>query len=246
MISGSTLVHAICGAPRVDACGSILGAACWHCGAHSSRAMLVRDWMGASFVGQNRVRAQHGQHICEACVWVMARSSPILGRMAKPGKQPPNWRNFSVLVEGDELVTATKAEKPIILAFLRRAHREPWLAAIAESGQKHVIPYAPINMPGSCGRVQLDEQTIAVPGGGGWQLVDTAAALLTAGATKDEIARGDYAAPTWIRCETAIREFESQFGRQRSSAWFGLALWLSQRDAVAVIERLERERGGRA
>lgn len=69
MISSSTYVHRLCGAPAVDGCTPIAHATCWHCASTMDRGMPVLEWMGANFVGQNRVRAAHSHHICESCVF---------------------------------------------------------------------------------------------------------------------------------------------------------------------------------
>jgi hypothetical protein len=68
------------------------------------------------------------------------------------------------------------------------------------------------------------------------------ASLLTAGATKDEIDRGDYRSQTWIRCEASVRTFEAVHSCERHSAWWSLALWLAQRDEEAVAARLAAEK----
>lgn len=40
---------------------------------------------------------------------------------------------------------ANKGDKPSILEFLRAPKTGPWFACIADSGQKHLLPYTPIN-----------------------------------------------------------------------------------------------------
>lgn len=244
--SASQILHVLIGTPRVEECADV-DSPCWVCGSWASRGMDRLAWMGASFVGQNRVRAPHASVICEACVYVMARSSPVPGRPAKDGKSPPNWRNFSVLVEGDQLTTATKAEKPAILAFLRRPHVHPWFAAIADSGQKHVVPYAPVNPPGSSGVVMFEEDVVRIPPqpDGQWQLISDISELLTAGATKAEVERGEYESWTWQRCGEHVRAFEERWSAYRNSKWMKLCLWLAQRDEEAVARRLEEEKRAR-
>lgn len=235
--SGSLLVHIECGAQRVDECEEHSGM-CWHCGATMSRGLRVSDWQGATFVGQNRVRYAAGTHICEACIWVMSKKSPVPGKGAKEGANgAPNWRNFSVLVDGDGLVVASKGEKPLIREWLQRSHprTSPWIAAIADSGQKHVVPYAPLNFCERGGMVQFEEEVVRL---GDFAIVNRAADLLTAGATKDEMLSGDYG-NAWALCREGVREFEKDFSMLRGGVWFRLALWLAQRDEAAVAARLE-------
>ena len=112
-------------------------------------------------------------------------------------------------------------------------------AAIADSGKKHVIPWAPLN-PAGCpagqGRVMFEERLVML---GDWTLVDALSGLLTAGATKDEIERGAYGPGAWTRLgAAAIRDFERTWSGSRGGGWFALAVGLAQRDE-------QRGRGGR-
>jgi hypothetical protein len=206
------------------------------------------SWNGASFTGQSKVRAPASQWVCEACVWICSRLSPVPGRPPAEGKKlGGNFRNYSHLFERAEsgrisYVNASKGEKPVILAFLRRRVKEGlWFAAVADSGQKHVIPWAPINGAGDRGSVLFDDQTVQLPDAAGWSLVDDLRALLTAGATKEEIGDAQYGAGAWTRCRAQIEAFEARWQGHRHGAWFTLALWLAQRDEAAVAERRARE-----
>lgn len=239
-ISASIILHAISGSPVVPECSALMSPGCWHCGASLARGMLVDDWQGALFVGQNRVRGrQDWTHICEPCVWVMSRAPGVV-----PGKPPThNWRLYTVLVHGDEVWIGNKADKPAILLWLRQPKPKAWFAAIADSGQKHVVPYAPVNPAGTAwGRVQLEEDVVSLSADL-WSLVADTAALLTAGATKDSIASGQYQPGEWQRCGVErLRDYERRAARVRGGPGFRLALWLAQRDEVEVAERMEREK----
>jgi len=164
-----------------------------------------------------------------------------------------NFRNYSHLYEegwdspslpdGTVIpgyLNASKGEKPIVLNFLRRDHHGMWFAAIADSGQKHVVHHTPPNLLGPGGTVLFEETLVSIPPG--LSLVDEMTALLTAGATKEEILIGEYSQFTWLRLETAIREFEGRNAKRRHTGWFRLALWLSQRDEAAVAIRIEAEK----
>lgn len=172
-----------------------------------------------------------------------------------------NFRNFSSLYEegwsgvafGQSgalpcYANASKGEKPLIRDFLARRHGGVWFAAIADSGQKHVLPFAPMNGPGVRGNVLFEEMIVPVPAD--QSLVPDATALLTAGVTKDEIISGSYYPRTWAENELQVREFERQHSGERNSGWFTLALWLSQRNEEEHARRTEekktRDAAGRA
>lgn len=244
------------GSPRSEDCADLPAPEpCWVCAGPAVRGMRVghgaREWGGSSYTGQNKVRSPASTHVCEACVHLHSRITPVPGRPAAEGKKfGGNWRNYSHLYDDGAPVpyqNASKGEKPLIRAFLRAPHAGTWFAAIADSGQKHVLPWAPINPGGSTGRVLFDETVIDLPRTpAGWGLVDDMTALLTAGATKDEITTGRYESGAWSRCAAAIQAFESAHAGERHGSFFTLAVWLAQRDEEAVAVRQAAEGEARA
>ncbi len=155
------------------------------------------------------------------------------------------WKSPAFGVNGPaELgyVNASKGEKPLIREFLRREHAMNWFAALADSGQKHVLPFAPMNARGRAGMVLFDEQLIRLPGE--LTLLDEVTELLTDGITKDEIESGTYYVRTMRERRDAAQAFEAKRGRERGSGWFTLALWLAQRDEEEH-ERRSKEKEAR-
>lgn len=214
---------------------------------------------------QSQCRDPGADYVCEACLYVRSRSSPVPGRLPGPcsackgvgaetckkcegsGKNSAagNFRNYSHLFDRDAptpYVNASKGEKPTILAWLRGKRFGSWFAAIADSGQKQVLPYAPVNAPGARGKVVFDETIVVLPDEQGWKLVDCMISFLTAGATKEEITRGEYNASTWTRCRAAIESFERDWSAHRGGSFFALAIWLAQRDEDAVQARVAHEK----
>lgn len=168
------------------------------------------------------------------------------------GKNPSgsNMRNVSHLYEqgwtgrmAPGYANASKGEKPAIRAFLERRHQGAWFAAIADTGQRHMLPFTPLNGPGRTGFVLFEESLVFVPES--LVLVADMAALLTEGATKAELQSGNYGPSSWRLCETLIRTFEAEIRHTRGAPWFALALWLAQRDEEKVQARLVREKENR-
>jgi hypothetical protein len=246
-------LHAALGAPPHASCGPLpAGAACWYCGGDAGARGVARErWMGANFVGQNRVRCWASPWVCEACVlvcaWETPATLPVPGQASKPGaKRDLMWRLFTVLCDGGAVRAVTKGDKPAIRAFLRGAHAGDWFCALAESGQKHVIPTCPVNPgggPAGRGLVAFEERVVVL---GDWTLVDDLAALLTAGASKETVATGAYTPAQHALCGAAIEAFEARWARQRASGWWDLALWLAQRDEAAVAARMDVDKAARA
>lgn len=253
MLSGSRLLWEACERPQhPDArdLGTLPDARCWVCAADShGRGLPIPEWDGANFTGQTRIRYPRGQVICECCLWVMARKSAVPGRPAKEGQEcGPNWRNFSVLYRTrddgtPDMLIASKGEKPAIREWLRTPRRAPWFAALADTGQKHVVPWVPVSA-GARGVALFDEVSLQLPAPGdadAWRVLDDLMAMLTAGATKEEVEAGAYTPGTIMRCGDVVRAFERTHGHLRGGGWFALVVWLAQRDEAAVAERMEAE-----
>lgn len=227
----SQRIHAALGTPPHAASAARLPFHCWVCAGISTRGVERSSWMGVTFVGQNRVRAPESPLVCEACVVVMG------------GRPPDTLRLTSHLVDDRGWLTPNKGDKPLQRAWLRGPKQGEWFAAIADSGKKHVIPWAPLNPAGSPprqGQVLFEERLVTL---GDWMLVDTLSELLTAGATKEEIERGAYGPGAWSRVgAAAIRDFERAWAHARDGGWFALAVWLAQRDEERVADRIAKEK----
>lgn len=148
-----------------------------------------------------------------------------------PGIHAPNYGN------------ASKGEKAVLREFLARDHAGIWFAAIGDSGQLHVLPFATLNGTGRAGTVLFDRQTIRVPVD--QSLITEMVDLLTHDATKTEIASGDYGEAAWRLSAERVRAFEARRSAERGSGWFTLALWLAQRDEAEVERRRAAEKAAK-
>ena len=276
MKSPTRIVWEAAGEPEVASASAGAGR-CYICCGEVTCGVPVQDWLGSSFVDQNRARCPTASHVCEACAFVMSRISPVPGRPpgkcsvcegtlsvvktpdkgkgrgSKAGDPCPkckgtglnpfggNWRSYSHCWEdGHCYVNASKGEKPTIRAFLEREHTGLWFAAIADSGQKHVLPFTMINPPGRRGIVLMDEVRVSIPEDQSLTAIMTD--LLTRGTTKEGIETGRHGAWAFDRIGDDLQRFEREHGRNRGSPWFGLALWLAQRDNEEVQRRMAAEK----
>lgn len=220
---------------------------CFVCVGQVERGARVVEYFGSNYTDQNRARCPTAEYVCEACVHVQSWVNPP-GRVTAEGKARGfNFRMVSHLfergwegVQAPEYANATKGEKPLIRSFLERDHGGMWFAAIADSGQKHVLPFVQWNPRGRSGVVLLDELVVKVPST--LDLVGEMTALLTAGATKEEIESGRYGQRAYALCCERVLSFERANASHRGGAWFTLALWLAQRDEEAVAARMAAEK----
>lgn len=236
LASASQTLHAIMGSPPAPgAVDHARGFFCWVCGSRAQRGLERWRWSGANFTGQNKARCPPSDYVCEACIVVMA------------GKPPNTERMYSHFVEGSAWLRVNKGQKPAMREFLRRPKTEPWFAAIADSGQKHVIPWAPVNAPGLRGFALFEEALVELPDENGWVLVDDIANALTDGATKEELLPGAWSARAYTLLGLErIELFEETWGALRGGPWFELAVWLAQRDEEKVAARMAAEKAANA
>lgn len=262
------IAHSLVGSPAITGASETPESRCYVCGEPAPRSLAVAKWMGSNFTDQMRCRAPWSDRVCEACAWSCSWVTPpgyvITGEMAAKkaakraaqqaeraaaGKGPAgkekgeSLRLFTHLYSGGKYRYAKKDAKADILAFLRAPKVAPWFAAVTDTGQKHVLPFAELNYGEHGGTILFEDRELALPPSlDGWRIVDDLVALLTAGATKDEVTRGEYRAETWIRCSEKVRAFDGAHSRLRGSAWFALVIWLSQRNEEAVKARHEAEK----
>jgi hypothetical protein len=192
------------------------------------------EWAGSNFVGQSKVAAPESTIVCAACCYLSSRLSPVPGRPPKPGKQlGGNYRNYShVFDEGAEpkYRNFSKAEKRELVAWLRAERKGRWFAAIAESGQKHVLISTPVN-EGRTGWV-LFEETLVFVGRDReqWRILDATVELLSLGIRKSEIENAGYSTKSWIAHRRAIEAYERTVDGARGGGLFALSVWLAQEE----------------
>lgn len=243
MLTASRTLHALAGSPAFAGAEALEDAGhCYICAERVERGMPVRKWSGSKTTDQNKARCMGAEYVCEACLWSCSWVVPPGHAPPEPGKKGVNLCLFTHLYDAGAYVYAHKGHKPTIRDWLRAPKRGPWFAAIADTGKKHTLPWAPMN-GGPHGAVLFEEAEIDLPrDDAGWRVLDDTAALLTAGATKDEIMRGDYRPQTWQRCMRDVQSYEAAHASLRGSAWHRLIVWLAQRDEDQVAERQAAEK----
>lgn len=226
--------------PPIDGCVTHALEPCAMCGGMSSNGMSQSDFIGPSLTDQSLFRSPTSLHVCSACVYVRGSHSPVPGRPPKDGKAfGGRFANYSHFIDESRYENASKGEKPKIVQWLSSNKSGHWGCVIADSGQKHLLPYAPLNPPGARGLIRFEEQVIQLPKD--MSLIGLVAQMLTLGATKEEIESANYSARAWELCGQSLLDFERDNARLRGSAWFSLALWLAQRDEAIVSERIKRD-----
>lgn len=173
-------------------------------------------------------KLQPGQIVCNACAFFLEEQSEKLAHKLNKEK-PQRMRNYSHFIVCNEWIPLSKGNKSRMTELLL-SDPFPELAAIASSGQKHIVFRATHNPQGaSAGWVQFEEQKIWV------NPIDLKALLTTIEQlyvtfSKSEIETGnyypkrilDYGLKQW-------QEDEQKLKKKRGSALFDLAIFLAQR-----------------
>lgn len=239
-VSAASTLHCLAGSPCMDSCEDV-ESRCVVCGYSSPRTCEYSKWAGKDFTDQNKMRG-HGlsSRVCEPCIWSHSWTPPPDKPRTAAGERGLNLRLFSHFwSERDGYVSLNKGQKPAIRDWLRaRVDGERWWAGIADSGQKHVLPWIREQRKAR-GVIRFEERDCVI---GDWSVVDTMTAALTAGVTKEEITTAQYGSRAWTIAEEHVRALMRLADELDGSAWWSLSIWLAQRDEAAVAARLEAEK----
>lgn len=243
MPTASAILFALAGSPAQDGI-SEQSELCRVCGHSSARTMRYERWQASSFTDQAKLRDWSSDAICEPCVWAHAWNVPPGFPPPEAGKKGVNLRLYSHFWCDGEYRAWNKANKAEMRAWLSRPKQGTWFAAIADTGQKHVLPWTPVNTSAPVhGTVRFEERDVRIAE---LHVIDRLCGLLTAGATKEEVETGQYGPRAWQLARPLIEAFEATHGAAlRGGAWFDLALWLAQRDEAQVQDRLAAEKAAR-
>lgn len=158
--SGPVMVWELAGKPeRASLAVQDKPGVCAMCGRHVDQSFATKDAIGGNFTDQYLLARPDSDRICYACVWVCS------------GKPPDTVRMWTVLARPDLLLPASHPKAPFGTSHLHLTARNdmravvqtladppdgPWLVSVAESGQKHHVPYARINHGGGRWTVRMD------------------------------------------------------------------------------------------
>lgn len=163
---------------------------CTMCGLDHDRTAPAKKWLeGKSFTDPSHLRSRSGR-VCEACAWAVTGKGMDQIRMwtilARADIELPA-SNSKARFAGPHLHFTSRADMRAIVGTLAEPPEGAWMVCVAESGQKHVLPYAQVNHGTGRWQVRMDAATIhATPGEFRTVLAHTLH-LRAAGHTADEI-----------------------------------------------------------
>jgi len=200
---------------------------CRICGEECGDGTLFDEWVKPTFTDHDKLH--DGDVICDACLfWFDERSEELARRIGKD--KPQRMRNYSHFVVNGEWIPLSKGDKRAMQVLLL-AEPFPELAAIAESGQKHIVFRVTRNPSGSkAGWVQFEERALFVRPDELRVLLGIIETLYTT-FSKSEIGTGQYrqyrirkfGLAGWLALEARIKPV-------RGALLFRLALFLAQKE----------------
>jgi hypothetical protein len=174
-------------------------------------------------------KLQAGEIVCNDCLfWFDEQSEELAVRTGKD--KPQRMRNYSHFVKGGKWIPLSKGDKARMIEVLCEAPF-PELAAIAESGQKHIVFRARRNEPGgAAGWIQFEEQAMFVDPVRLARTIEDVEALYVA-FNKTEIESNDYiqhrvikfGIEKWLELNSRLEEV------RRDPLHLHLAVFLAQR-----------------
>lgn len=159
------------------------------CGQDTATGLPWSAWVKDTFVDHDRLVP--GEAMCAACLYCVSDHSAELQRITGRDKLQ-RMRNYTHIVTADgQWWPFMKNQKRDIAAALL-ATPPPSVVVVSLTGQKHLIFRARM------GWWQIEEQAMRPDRDGVAHLLPHASALYTAGATKAEMASGQYASSTGL------------------------------------------------
>jgi hypothetical protein len=235
MTAATLLVWEAAGNPRVPAEKGIQPghAPCAICGLSQPATADIDKALGKNFADRGHIKDLGSSRVCEGCLWACTGRPPASLRMwsvivapGMPASHPKAW----LRVPGLHLFNP--AAPQALTDLLAAPPDSEWLATVAISAQKHVIPYASTNQGGGKWTIRVEDHDVtATPDQ--WRTVHTAAITLRRmGIPADAVMAGE---PRFVKTAdalTAWRKINDQLTPWLGSPLLDLALWTITKETM--------------
>ena len=208
---------------------------CAICGHRSERTAVADRALGANFSDRGHL-TRFTEVVCPACLWCCSGKPPTSLRMwsiiAAPGMDLPPSNPKAWLQGTPGLMLFNRSNPGPLAALLADPPLGQWCASVAYSGQKHVLPYTPINTVRGEWTIRAEDHYVtATPGQ--WQAVHAAAlGLRRLGVPADDVLAG---APRYLKTRSDLTrwsELDRQLSGWHNSPILSLALWTITKETM--------------
>lgn len=228
------LVWELAGCPPVEGGSAKLftdtESLCAMCGQVQDRTAPADKVLGQNFTDRGLFMAPHAPRVCWGCVSICSGSPPRTWRqwtvVATPSRHlPPSQEKAGAwLGQNFGLCLTSKKDTSPVIDTLLDPPDGPWVVSIAESGQKHVLPYADVNY-GNAGFVRMETVNIAYMRNTFRKVFYHALAIRRLGVPSEAVLRGE---PRFLKTREALetwREHQKQLAPYTNSPMLALVLW---------------------
>lgn len=215
-------------------------AGCVVCGTEHPRTVRAKDALGANFDILTAARPDLGT-VCEPCAWALAGKPPHTLRMwsiltAAATKLPASDPKAPYPTDG-RLHLCNRRDQSAVIAALTDPPDDVWACSIAVSGQKHLLPYTPVNYPGAARvLVRFESAVVEAEAALVGRLVGACAALRLAGHGPDAIHAATPTVPALTREGLAAwRRRSPAIAPHANSPLLGMALHLTTKETLHAL-----------
>jgi hypothetical protein len=243
------ILHAAAGHPPCRRDAHPADGRCYWCAAPVPYACRVQDVISDSFTDQDQALARSSPWLCVACTWAMTGRPPDTLRLwslayVEDGRTwPANHPSAPAL--GAQIHAQNKADPRAFRALLREPPTGRWVCSIADSGQIHTAPFAPVNVGRGRYGVRYERTTIYTTAAQYAELDDAIARLMAAGYTKQDIADQPFPSRLTACGLDLWRREQRVIGPHRGSGLLDLVLFLARKDKETDDGRPETESSDR-
>lgn len=212
---------------------------CYLCGNPATKKLSLKD----TFTAHSLAKCPDSDKLCNRCHWAI----PLRCWYFNPGKSKWNKlfsRNWSWLFQDDTLIapkiegehTEGKDTFAIVSELPTRANIRQWILeppeppftiAIAESGQKHILPWAQQGLNRDRFPVQFEIDSLMIDRGEFDELIKNYESLMNLDFGKGEIDSGNYRSEKLIKCLNEWEPLESIMARHRGSRLLQLVSYVA-------------------
>jgi len=237
-VSATQLIWRLAGHPSPAAASSASHltahpARCSACGHQDDVTATADKFLGPNFADRGLLRFPSSR-VCRACAWCLSGRPPSTLRLwtviASSERRYPSHPKAWLQVPG--LTLTNRANPGPVATLLADPPSGEWVCAVSISGQRHIVPFAPVNHGPGKWVVMLEQAPIAADPQT-WRYVHShVLALRRLGIPADAISSRE---PRFIRTTESLaqwRDHDAALNGWHSSPLVQLALWTITKETM--------------
>jgi CRISPR type IV-associated protein Csf1 len=134
---------------------------CYYCGTQCSKANHVKNYVKKTFTNRDIVKYPNSNYVCGGCVESFSEKT-VIELCTGEKRTGQRVRSYSWIIEKKKKIAYTKAHIDKLRERILNPPDPPFCIILADSGQKHLIFRAKINLVREKFYVSLEEDIICV------------------------------------------------------------------------------------